>query len=200
VSGWNAIVTGAGRGTGQAIALKLGQAGAEVVAVDVNPDSAGRAAAAIVAAGGAARAEVVDVSNKMAVQTLLYRLLEVWERIDVLVNAAHVTPHSPALKMDEWEWNRTLDVNLKSCFLMAQTAARAMQVAGGGVILNVIRPAGAASQAGVWAARGGLLGLSDALRSEWAPLGVRVYALEVGDPAWTADEVLRLCLAARPPR
>jgi 3-oxoacyl-[acyl-carrier protein] reductase len=170
--------------------LALGAAGARVAAIDVNPDAAQRTAAEI---GPAASAHTADVSNKMAVQTLLYTLLEAGERLRLLVNAAHVAPGSSALKMDEWEWNRTVDVNLKGTFLMSQTVARAMKETGGGLILNVIRPDDG-PQAAVRAARAGLDGLTQALQSEWAPLGVRVEALTAGpDPAQTAAEALRLC-------
>jgi D-threitol dehydrogenase (NAD+) len=173
-----ALVTGAGRGTGRAVALALGAAGARVAAVDVNPDSVQRLADDITAAGGQARPLVADVSNKLAVQTALYDLLEAWERIDLLVNAAHVAPQSGALKLDEWEWNRTLDVDLKGAFLVSQTVARAMQTTGGGLILNVIRPEAASGHAAVRAARTGLLGLTAALQEEWGAFGVRVQAVD----------------------
>ena len=183
-----ALVTGAGRGTGRAVALALGAAGACVAAIDVNPDSAERTAADI---GPTATAHTADVSNKMAVQTLLYALLEADERLLLLVNAAHVAPGSSALKLDEWEWNRTVDVNLKGAFLMSQTVARAMKETGGGLIVNLIRRDDSA-HAAVRAARAGLAGLSETLQREWAPLGVRVVALEAGpDPAHTAAEVVR---------
>jgi NAD(P)-dependent dehydrogenase (short-subunit alcohol dehydrogenase family) len=171
-----ALVTGAGRGVGRAVALAVGQAGARVAVVDVNPDSARRTVDSIVEAGGVAAAHSADVSNKLAVQTVLYAVLEQWERIDLLVNAAHVTPGSPALKLDEWEWNRVLDVNLKGAFLAAQTTARAMKETGGGLILNVVRPAEASPHAAVRAAGEGLLGLTAALAAEWGAFGVRVEA------------------------
>ena len=190
MSGGLALVTGAGRGTGRAVALALGMAGARVAAIDVNPDSAERTAAEI---GPMATAHTADVSNKMAVQTLLYAMLEDGERLMLLVNAAHVAPGSTALKMDEWEWNRTVDVNLKGAFLMSQTVARAMKETGGGVIVNLIRPDDRA-HAAVRAARAGLEGLTHALQTEWAPLGVRVEALAAAaDPAQTAAEVVRRC-------
>lgn len=188
MSGGLALVTGAGRGSGRAAALALGAAGARVAAIDVNPDAAERTAAEI---GAGATAHVADVSNKMAVQSLLYALLEADERLELLVNAAHIAPGSSALKMDEWEWNRTVDVNLKGAFLMSQTVARAMKETGGGLILNLLRP-GDSTHAAVRAARAGLVGLSEALRAEWAPYGVRVEVLETGaDPAQTAAEVVR---------
>jgi NAD(P)-dependent dehydrogenase (short-subunit alcohol dehydrogenase family) len=183
-----ALVTGAGRGLGRAVALALGAAGARVAAIDVNPDAAARTAADI---GPTASAHVADVSNKMAIQTLLYTLLEADERLRLLVNAAHVAPGSPALKMDEWEWNRTVDVNLKGAFLMSQTVARAMQATGGGLILNLLRP-DTGGQAAVQAARAGLTGLTEALQAEWAPLGVVVEAVEAGvGPAQAAADVVR---------
>jgi NAD(P)-dependent dehydrogenase (short-subunit alcohol dehydrogenase family) len=181
VSAAVALVTGAGRGRGRAAALALGAEGLQVVVIDVNPDSAERAAEAIRAAGGEARAAVADVSNKMAVQTMLYDVLETWARIDLLVNAAHVVPQSTALKLDEWEWNRTVDVNLKGAFLVSQTVARAMQATGGGLILNVLRPANTSPHAGVMAARAGLLGLTAALAEEWGALGVAVELVEDED-------------------
>jgi 3-oxoacyl-[acyl-carrier protein] reductase len=188
-----AIVTGAGRGSGRAVALALGQARARVVVVDVNPDAAQRTADEIAAAGGAAQVQVVDVSNKMGVQTMIYEILDMSPRISILVNAAGITPHNTALKMDEGEWNRTLDVNLKGVFLTSQTAARAMQQTGGGVILNVLRPAGAAPHAAVRAAREGLLGLTAVLAEEWRAFGVRVELVSAPDYAALASEVLRRC-------
>src|SRR5688572_29722744 len=173
-----ALVTGAGRGRGRAAALALGAAGLQVAVIDVNPDSAERVAEAIRAAGGEARAAVADVSNKMAVQTMLYDVLEAWAHIDLLVNAAHVVPQSSALKLDEWEWNRTVDVNLKGAFLVSQTVARAMQATGGGLILNVIRPAATSSHPAVRAARAGLLGLTQALAEEWGDFGISVQLIE----------------------
>ena len=189
-----ALVTGAGRGTGRAIALALGRAGAHVVAIDVNPDSAQRTADEINQPGGAASAQVVDVSNKLAVQTMIYAVLEQHARVDILVNAAHVSPGSPALKLDEWEWNRTVDVNLKGTFLMSQTIARAMKETGGGIIFNVLRPVEASSHAAVRAAREGLIGLTHTLAAEWAAFGVHVELLETrGDPEGAAAEAVQRC-------
>lgn len=194
-----ALVTGAGRGRGRAAALALGAAGLRVAAIDVNPDSAEQVAASIRAGGGEARAAVADVANKMAVQTMLYEVLEAWERFDLLVNAAHVTPHSPALRLDEWEWNRTLDVNLKGAFLISQTVARAMQATGGGLILNVVRPASAAPHAAVVAARAGLLGLTAALAAEWGAFGVALEVIEAEAAGEVAVARWRASARSRPP-
>jgi NAD(P)-dependent dehydrogenase (short-subunit alcohol dehydrogenase family) len=106
-------------------------------------------------------------------------VLETWGKIDILVNAAHIAPSRPALTLDEWEWNRVVDVNLKGVFLASQTAARAMKAAGGGgLILNLLRPEDASAQAAVQAARAGLLGLTTALAAEWADFNVSVAAVD----------------------
>ncbi len=187
-----ALVTGAGRGVGQAIALALAKAGARVVVVDVNPDAAQRTADSITQAGGAARVQTVDVSNKIAMQTMFYAVLDEHPQIDILVNAAHITPHTSAYKLDEGEWDRALAVNLKGAFLVSQTIARAMKETGGGVILNVVRPA-TSTHAAVRAAREGLLGLTAACAAEWAEFGVRVEVLHATDPETTAAEAVRRC-------
>lgn len=189
-----ALVTGAARGSGRAVALALGRAGARVAVVDVNPDSVQATADTVIREGGAAAVHVADVSNKMAVQTMLYSVIEPWERIDILVNAAGVTPRSPALRMDEWEWNRTLDVNLKAAFLVSQTVARAMSEHGGGLILNLLRPVETSTHAAVRAARDGLMGLTAVLAGEWREFGVRVELLPAApDPDDTAAEAVRRC-------
>jgi NAD(P)-dependent dehydrogenase (short-subunit alcohol dehydrogenase family) len=101
---------------------------------------------------------------------------------------------SPALRLDEWEWNRVVDVNLKGAFLTSQTIARAMNETGGGVILNVVRPVEASPHAAVRAARGGLVGLTTALAAEWAASGVRVEMLEAAaDPQRAAAEAVQRC-------
>jgi NAD(P)-dependent dehydrogenase (short-subunit alcohol dehydrogenase family) len=178
LSGRVAVVTGAGRGTGRAVTLALARAGARVAVVDVNPDAAQTTADAITQNGGEALACPADVSNKMSAQTALYAALEAWGKVDVLVNAAHIAPERPALTLDEWEWDRVINVNLKGVFLASQTAARAMKETGGGFILNVIRRAPRSPHPAVRAAREGLLGLTAALAAEWAVFNVLVTTVE----------------------
>jgi 3-oxoacyl-[acyl-carrier protein] reductase len=178
LTGKVAVVTGAGRGTGQAVALALAQAGARIAVIDVNPDATEQTAAAIRQAGGEASPHPADVSSKMSIQSALYAVLEMWGTIDILINAAHITPSRPALTLDEWEWNRVVDVNLKGVFLASQTAARAMKETGGGHIFNIIRPDPEAPHAAVRAARAGLLGLTVALAAEWGEFNVKVEAIE----------------------
>ncbi len=194
LAGQLAVLTGAGREPGAGLALALGRAGARVVLVDLNPAAVQRVADMLTAAGAEADVQIVDVANKLAVQTLLYTLLEAHPRLDLLINAASHAPRTPALRLDEAEWNRTLDVTLKGAFLMAQTVARAMQATGGGVIINVLRPE-AELPAALRAATAGLRALTAALAVEWAPLGVRVAALSGGEPAAASAALFQLLAA-----
>lgn len=177
-----ALVIGAARDEGRAAADALAQAGLHVIAVDLNPDGLERLMDVIRAAGGSAEAHAVDVSNKMAVQTLIYTMLEAHPQIDVLVCAAEIVPGTPALRMDEGEWDRVFAVNLKGAFLAAQTVARAMQATGGGTLLIVVRE-GLSGHAAVDSARAGLAALCDALDREWRAAGVRVEAIRHGHDA-----------------
>ncbi len=174
-----ALVIGAARDEGRAAADALARAGLHVVAVDLNPDGLERLVDAIHAAGGSAEGHAVDVSNKMAAQTMIYTVLEAHPQIDVLVCAAEIVPGTPALRMDEAEWERVFAVNLKGAFLAAQTVARAMQATGGGTILIVVRD-GLSGHAAVDSARAGLAALCDALDREWRAAGVRVQAIRHG--------------------
>ena len=174
-----ALVIGAGRDQGRAAAEALGRAGLHVAAVDINPDALERSAHAIRALGGTAETHAVDVSNKMATQTMIYTVLEVHPKIDVLVCAAEIVPATPALRMDEGEWDRVFAINLKGIFLVSQTVARAMQVTGGGLIVLVVR-AGQTGHAAVDAGRVALASLGHTLAQEWAPLAIRVRTVGAG--------------------
>ncbi|MCB0037413.1 MAG: SDR family NAD(P)-dependent oxidoreductase, partial [Anaerolineales bacterium] len=133
-----AIVTGSGRGIGEAIAKTLAAAGAKVAVNDINPDRAERVAAEIRAAGGTAIGIGADIANKFQCVSLIEETREVWGRLDILVNNAAVEPVKSVIKMDEWDFQRCLDVNLKGTFFMSQLCGRVMmdenQARGGGVI------------------------------------------------------------------
>lgn len=171
-----ALVTGAGRGPGRSFALRLGREGARVAANDLNPENAESVAAEICSAGGEAAAWVADVSSKHAIQNMIDEVLERWERIDILVNAAVVRPRATVIRMDEWDWDRALDVNLKGPFLMCQSAGRIMKASGGGVIVNVLSLAGSPDRAAYLASQFGLIGFTRACAQEFAAHGIRVNA------------------------
>lgn len=172
------LVTGAGRGLGKAIAKGLAAQGAKVVVNDINPDTAEATVKEITGAGGQAIYLDADVANKMAVQTMHYEILEKWGRVDGLVNNAAIEPIGPILTLDEWAWDRAMNVNLKGVFLVSQTVARGMKEQGGGVIVNVAGTVtGQAQHAAFVASKEGLLGLTRECAKEFAPYNIRVAAV-----------------------
>jgi len=175
------LVTGSGRGIGKTIALRFGQLGAKVVVNDINPDTAEAASTEIKKAGGEAINIIADVSNKLAVQTMHYEIIEKFGRVDVLINNAGVEPTGSILTLDEWAWDRTLNVNLKGAFLCSQTVGRAMKEQGGGVIVNISsiagRAAGLRDRAAYVASKTGLVGFTRECAREFAAYNIRVNAV-----------------------
>ena len=192
-----AVVTGGGGGYGRAVAVALGAAGARVAVNDINPDGAQRTALEIVDAGGSAVAYIADVSNKLGLQTMFYSILEKWERVEILVNAAVVRPQATLQKCDEYEWDRCVGVNLKGVFLSTQTAMRAMASTGGGMVIVLQPDAQRAGSVAYAASVAGLEGLVACAARELAGSTVRVELLAAaGPPAAVAASVLRACALA----
>ena len=112
------------------------------------------------ASGGQVKAYVEDIAKKMPVQTLLNAVLDDFGRIDILVNCAEVEPQKSVLEMDEWDWQRTLDVNLNGAFLLTQSTGRIMKEKGGGVIVHVgERAKGPEKRAAYFTSKAGLAAL-----------------------------------------
>lgn len=205
-----ALVSGAGKGAGRAIAEAFAASGAFVAANDVSPVNLEAVMAAIQSSGGEARAFVEDVAKKVAVQAMINQITDTWGRLDVLVNCANVEPHYPLLDMDEWDWYRTLGVNLTGAFLLMQSAGRVMREAGGGVIVNVAPIAGRADmpdRSAYVTTKVGLVGLTRQAAVELAPHGIRVYGVVTGLPELAsgheahddiATAVLSLCQGDAP--
>ena len=133
-----ALVTGAGRGIGRRLASALAENGLRVAVNDINPDRAAATARLVEAAGGAALVHIADISKKFPVQAMFNAVEDAWGRPDVVVNCARVLPRMGALEMDEWDWRRTLDVNLTGAFLLTQVAGRVMRPSGTGLIIHVV--------------------------------------------------------------
>jgi len=183
------LITGAGKGAGRALAEAFAARGAFVAANDISPNNVEQVVAGIIAHGGKANAYVEDIAKKAGVQTLVKHVEDDLGRIDILVNHAAVEPHAPLLNMDEWDWHRTLDVNLTGAFLMIQSVGRVMQASspqagkGKGVIINIVAGAGegadAERRAGAYlSSKAGLAELSRQADQELSPQDVQVYAIE----------------------
>ncbi|MDH3675788.1 MAG: 3-oxoacyl-ACP reductase FabG [Anaerolineae bacterium] len=133
-----AIVTGAAMGNGRAIALGLAQAGAHIIAADVNLDLASETCREVEVLGRRTLAVKTDVSVKSDVENLVEQTLDHFNRIDVLVNNAGITSRYELLELPEEEWDRVIDVNLKGVYLCTQAVARAMIELGiKGKIINI---------------------------------------------------------------
>jgi NAD(P)-dependent dehydrogenase (short-subunit alcohol dehydrogenase family) len=173
------LITGAGKGAGHALAEAFAERGAFVAANDISPLNVEEVVAKITARGGKARAYIEDVAKKVGVQALVKCVEDDLGGIDILINHAAVEPHTSLLNMDEWDWHRTLDVNLTGAFLMMQSVGRVMRAKGKGAILNIVAGAGRGADAGAYlSSMAGLIALSHQADRELSPHGVRVYALE----------------------
>jgi len=175
-----AVVTGAGRGLGAAIAEELAAQGAFVAVVDREARLADECVERLRAAGGRAGAHVADVTDPGQVGARFDAVVREHGRLDVLVNNAGVGAVAASEELSLDVWSRTLAVNLTGTFLCAQAAARHMLPAGGGVIVNigsVFAATGMPMRAAYAASKHGVVGLTKVLATEWAPRGVRVVAV-----------------------
>jgi len=175
------LITGAGKGAGRALALAFAERGAVVAANDISPINLEDVVAEIISRGGQAKAYIEDIAKKVGVQYLVKSVEDDFGRIDILINHAAVEPHSSLLTMDEWDWHRTLDVNLTGAFLTMQSVGRMMRDQGHGEILNIVAGTGEGlkKDAGAYlSSKAGLAVLSAQADYELSPHGVRVYAVE----------------------
>jgi len=210
------LVTGAGKGYGREIAKAFAWAGARVAVNDLTPvnlDTTVEEIEAIARQVGQdgvrandvqrdmVRAHLFDVAKKMPAQALVEAVLEEWGGIDILINNAGVHPRASLLQMDEWDWQRTLDVNLSGPFYLIQAAGRIMRDQGEGCIVNigsaealgmtldppdrqVPHAAALPVDAGAFlSSKSGLVGLSRAAAAELAAYGVRVNTVCPGTSA-----------------
>ena len=176
-----ALITGAGRGLGREIALAFSSLGVAVAANDVNPINLDETVNQILRAGGNAKAYVFDIAKRMPIEGMVAQILEQYGQIDVLVNHASVEPDASILDMDEWEFHRTLDVNLGGPFFCMQQVGRVMRERGGGAIVNIISPTGRRQAhkggAAYAASQSAMIGLTHAAAKELLPYSIRVNAV-----------------------
>ena len=184
LSGKIAIVTGAARGIGRAIAISLGKEGATVI---VNCSSSLEKAQEVVAEirenGGTAEVHQCDVANAEAVETLFAKVLEIYGQVDILVNNAGITKDGLLMRMSEEDFDAVIATNLKGSFLCTKQAVKTMIRKRTGRIINISSVSGVignAGQANYSASKAGVIGLTKATAREVASRGITVNAIAPG--------------------
>jgi 3-oxoacyl-[acyl-carrier protein] reductase len=179
-----AVVTGAGRGIGHAIAIRLANEGARIASVSRSEANAQRTAKEINSTrANAAKAYAVDVSDHLAVQQTSARILEDFGRIDILVNNAGITRDGLSMRMSIEDWDSVIDTNLKGAFSFSQAVMRSMIKQRRGRIINISSISGLTGnpgQANYAASKAGLIGLTKTLARELASRGITVNAIAPG--------------------
>jgi NAD(P)-dependent dehydrogenase (short-subunit alcohol dehydrogenase family) len=184
-----ALVTGAGRGYGAQAAHALLNAGAWVCVADLNPDRVTTIQQALTEQGGEAAAVQGDVSNKFQAANMIETTRDQFDGLHILIMNAHVSPHDDILTMDEWNWRRSLEVNVTGAFFTAQLAARVMTDENGGDIVFLLQPAVSAATR---TARGALRGLAKGMRAELATQNVRVHLIDLETTSDFEDTLITL--------
>jgi 3-oxoacyl-[acyl-carrier protein] reductase len=178
-----AIVTGAGRGIGRAIALKFAAEGADVVCVSRTAENSEKVAAEVRALGRKAWAHAVDVSDPAAVATAAEKILADTGRADILVNNAGVTRDGLLMRMAEADWDTVLDTNLRGAFSVTKAFTRTMIKQRSGRIINlasVVGLMGNAGQCNYAASKAGLIGFTKSVARELASRGITCNAIAPG--------------------
>jgi len=179
-----AVVTGAGRGIGHAIAIRLAKEGARVASVSRTEANAQKTADEInTARADSAKAYAVDVADQAAVQKAAAQIFEDFGRVDILVNNAGVTRDGLSMRMSMDDWDTVLNTNLKGAFNFIQAVMRPMIKQRSGRIINISSIAGLignAGQANYAASKAGLIGLTKTLARELASRGITVNAVAPG--------------------
>lgn len=178
-----AVVTGAGRGIGRAIALKLASAGADIVCVSRTAENAEKVAAEVRATGRKAWAFAVDVADPSAVAYAAEKILQDAGRVDILVNNAGVTRDGLLMRLPEEDWDTVLNTNLKGAYSFTKALSRAFLKQRSGRIINissVIGLVGNAGQCNYAASKAGLIGFTKAVAKEFASRGITVNAIAPG--------------------
>lgn len=211
LTGRVALVTGASRGIGQALAVGLAQAGAKVICASSREGGCEQTLALVREYGGEATALAADLSNADAVSTLATQALAVHGQIDILLNNGGTIFRAPAVDFPFDEWKNVISVNLDSAFLLSQLLGRHMVARGSGKIINIasmLSYSGGITVPAYTASKHAIAGLTKALANEWGAHNVQVNAIAPGyirtdntqalqDDAERSSEILKRIPAGR---
>ncbi|MEA3408658.1 MAG: glucose 1-dehydrogenase [Chloroflexota bacterium] len=185
LDGKAALVVGGTRGLGQAMALGLAAAGADVCIVGRGPAGLEETSQAISDLGRKGSYYAADATDEDKVESMVQHMLDTYGRLDILVNSQGIVNLQPIAQFDTGTWERIIDVNLRSVFLCCKHAGRVMLEQGGGKIINISSVRGFQGRAGDPAyapSKGGVNQLTRSLAIEWGPKGINVNAIA---PAFT---------------
>ena len=180
LEGKGALVTGAGRGIGRALALGLAHAGADVVLAARTLDDLESVAAEVRALGRTAGVVAMDARSVDSVRLAVVKAAETLNGLDILINNAGIELTSDSLETTEEIWDTVVDTNLKGAFFCAQAAAKIMAYSDGGAIINlgsITSGVGIPTAVPYGSSKTGIIGMTRALAAEWAHLRIRVNAI-----------------------
>lgn len=184
LSGRVALVTGASQGLGQAMALRLGKAGAKVACIARNAEKLATVVEEIISAGGEAAAFPCDVTDSESVKKVVDAVIDQWERLDILVNNAGITRDTLIPRMGDDDWDAVLNTNLRGAFLFTRAATMPMMQQRFGRIINISSVSGAVignpGQANYSASKAGLVGLTKTVARELGKRKITVNAIAPG--------------------
>ena len=189
LTGKIAIITGASRGIGKAIAIQLAACNAKVSLVSRNQKNLDVVKEEILQKGGEAQSLIGDVSNFESFSRTVEQTLKKWQKVDILINNAGITQDNIIMRMKETEWNSVIDVNLKGCFNGIKSVTRPMIKNKGGKIINitsVIGQIGNPGQSNYAASKSGIIGLTKSMAKE---LGSRNITINAVAPGYIATEM-----------
>ena len=178
-----AIVTGASRGIGEAIAKQLSSCGAKIILIARNSDQLVAVKETIISNGGIAESIAGDVSNLNSISEIVTNTIDKWGQIDILVNNAGIARDNIIMRMKEGDWDSVMNINLKGCFNGIKSVARPMIKNKAGRIINitsVIGQIGNAGQSNYAASKAGIMGLTKSMAKELGSRNITVNAVAPG--------------------
>src|SRR4030042_183016 len=174
-----AMVTGAGRGIGEGIALRFAEEGAKLIVNDVSEADASRTVGAIKSKGGQAKAVIGSVASRQVAQKMVDTAVNEFGTVDIIVNNAGIIRDAMLHKMTDEQWDQVIEVNLKGVFLCTQCAAKVMREKGYGKIINISSSSwrGNPGQINYSATKAGVIGMTKTAAKELAPKGINVNVI-----------------------